>query len=60
MCFSDKRKGTLREWVREEKKKNPNFKMKGSSNAPQNNTEEELPGITLLCNSFFFHVNSAC
>ena len=35
--YTDKRKGTLREWIREERKKDPNFKMKGSSDPNQIN-----------------------
>jgi len=47
----DKRKGTLREWVREKRKEDPNFRMKTNANAPsaaqgQSNEEAEVfPGV---------------
>lgn len=42
--ITDKRKGTLRDWIREERKKDPKFKMKPTKNAPGTSTEGHEDG----------------
>ena len=35
----DKRKGTMRDWIREQKKQNPNFKLKSAMGGPSGDSE---------------------